>query len=493
MEEREEKERRERDKKHREDHDRKERERAEDRERRAREKDRDDRERKDREQREREREKRAEHEKERLSRINENNHTSSLSRRDASRSPLRTSTEPPKIPPQTTHPISVSCHPTPPPPNSTITTAAVAPVPTVSHSTQSHALPPPPSSHGPTITPSAAPNGPGPPHSTPQFAVTTSTITSVTNSNTTHISTTNTSNTTSVTTSTTAAISVKSSSNTQQPHVSSKLEHRPDSRPASRPGSGPSSRPNSRPSSRPADHRSKSDARDDIMIVGSKEAAPRPQPPSHPAHSMPGMVMHHPSGALMPPHTMSSVSSLERARLMGAGYPQGPAMWNDPFRGAMDPYRQAANNEALAAARYELLAREHMRDPLRDSLDRAREEHLLRSNPLGSLILSERYREHQAREMFERERQLAAAAAGFYPSTSSSLLPPHPSQHLLGPQLKSSPLVHPGHPGHPGLHPHSHPGLSGLHPGHHPGHPMPPGLPPPLISSRPPDKKDEPR
>lgn len=366
-------------------------------------------------------------------------------------------------------------HTTLPPPQS-------MPASSLSNSVPHSITIPTPPSAPPLIPP---PSAPGATHSTSRSTPTTTTSTSV--NSTAAVTSTSTSS---------AAVSTASSrplTNSQTSHSSNKHDQKPDSRPASRPSSGPTSRPNSRPSSRPADHRSKNDAKDDIMIVGSKEATHRPPPsaqPSHIPHSMPGMVMHHPAGALMPPHTMASANSLERARLMNSAYAQGPAMWNDPFRGAMDPYRQmAANNEALAAARYELLAREHMRDPLRDSLDRAREEHLLRSNPLGSLILSERYREHQAREMFERERQLAAAAAGFYPSTSSSLLPPHP-QHLLGHQLKSSPL---GHPGHHGLHPHSHPGFSGLHPGHHPGLPLAPGLPPPLISSRPADKKDEPR
>ena len=301
-----------------------------------------------------------------------------------------------------------------------------------------------------------------------------------------------------------------------------KTEIRTDSKSDSR----PSSRPGSRPGSRPTDSRIKTE-KDDVVIVGSKEAPPRhsahmQMPPTHPAVSI-GMGMS--SGQLLPPHSLPvTVSSgLDRARYLSSGnYQHGMhphvSPWSDPYR---DPFRAAAVHDPLSsisavrahehAMRESLMAREVLRDPLRSSLDRAREEQFLRGNPLGSLILGERYREHQAREMLERERERqyvgAAAAAsmtpGLYPPSSSMLPPPapHMGSSLVPPGLKGNSPLAPHHAqlgGPPGL----HQGITGLHPGAVPGHPsLGPGLPPPLIPSmrgspsqlRPTDKKDGPR
>lgn len=284
-----------------------------------------------------------------------------------------------------------------------------------------------------------------------------------------------------------------------------KTESRPDSQPGSRPGS------------RTLDPRVKMESKDEIMIVGGKEA-PRhlhglPPPNVLPPHSV--------SAGLLPPHslalsmaTTSANSALDRARLLGgsAAYPGAApphiGAWADPFR---DPYHSA--QEQNFARAHDIAAREALSLRERMSLA-AREEQMLHSNPLSSLILNERYREQQqqqqqhavARDFYERS-QLAAAGVvptGLYPSSSALL--PHHSQ--LAPSLLKggSPLGPGPPPGPPGLHP---PGLGSMHgPGHPapPGHPQPPplgpGLPPPLIPSmrgsspahpRLPDKKDDPR
>lgn len=289
------------------------------------------------------------------------------------------------------------------------------------------------------------------------------------------------------------------------PSSSMKTEGRPDSQPGSRPGS------------RTHDPRIKLEGgKDDVMIVGGKEA------PRHLTHGVPQSVLPPPvSVGMLPPHslavtmaTTSANSVLDhRARLLGPSYhgsgPSHLAGWPDPFR---DPYRSAQEQMASARA-HDLAARDALiRDSLRDprmSLAAAREEQMLHTNPLSSLILSERYREqhHQqqqaaaARELFERTH-LAGVPGGLYPPTSA-LLPPHPSvSHMASSLLKGGPPLGPGPPG---MHP---PGLGSMHGSHPgaPGHPQPPplgpGLPPPLIPSmrgsspahpRPPDKKDDPR
>lgn len=517
-EEREERERRDRDKKHREEKERRDREREE-KERKAREKEREEKERREREEKEREREKRAEHEKERVSRVSEA-HVPPIAaqKRETSRSPLRFQEASQPVPNNQPKPPLPHATPTVQVPNTTqpsiipsvvattsvittstaATTATTAATVPFSPAAQISSTPVAVSStSSPIITSGSVPSLPisSAGASAPTQPVTSSSssiISNPINTNVTHAHSVATtmaphSSSAALTTATTTQ-STRPTSSTQSVSLTNKQDHRPDSRPASRPSSGPSSRPNSRPSSRPDSSRNKND-KDDIMIVGSKEATPRAPPPGIPSsHALGGMPLHHPPGSLMPPHTLTTTaSSLDRARLMAGGYP--PSIWNDPFRRGLDPYRSAASEDAITAARYELLAREM--NPL--SIDRAREEHLLRSNPLGSLILRERYNEHHAREVFERERHYAAAVAGaasFYPPTSSNLMPPHPS-HLLGPQLKSSPI---GHPGHHALHP--HPALGSLHPSvshhpAHPAHPMGPGMPPPLISTRLPDKKDD--
>nr|XP_027233010.1 autism susceptibility gene 2 protein homolog [Penaeus vannamei] len=292
------------------------------------------------------------------------------------------------------------------------------------------------------------------------------------------------------------------------PSSSMKADGRPDSRPGSRPGS------------RTLDPRVKLESKDEVMIVGGKEAPPRQIPHGVPPPSvLPPPV----SVGLLPPHsiamsmaTTSANSALDRARLLGtSGYGSGgPHLgpWADPFR---DPYRSA---QEISVARVHDLGL--LRDPLRERMNfaaAAREEQMLHSNPLSSLILSERYREQQqqqqqaavARDLFERSHLAAGVPPGsMYPPTSA-LLPPHPSvSHMAPSLLKGGSPLGPGPPGGPhGLHP---PGLGSLHgpghPGAPPGHPQPPplapGLPPPLIPSmrgsspahpRPPDKKDDPR
>ena len=281
--------------------------------------------------------------------------------------------------------------------------------------------------------------------------------------------------------------------------------------------SRPSSRPGSRPGSRPTDTRVKTEMKDDVVIVGSKEAPPRHHPhmqlpPTHP--SVGPSSSHH----LLPPHSLAvTVSSpLDRARYLGVsggGYPPGAhpqaSHWSDPLM--RDPYRTAVAQESLArhheqVMRESMLHREAaMADPLR-SLDRSREDALLRSNPLGPLILTERYREQQTRDiMIERERAAAVAglSGGLYPPHSSMLPPhgPHLGASLLPPGIKSGPpMPHHTQPGGPaGFHPQS---IGAMHPGPPGHHSLVPGLPPPLISSmrgspssllRPPDKKDGPR
>ena len=266
--------------------------------------------------------------------------------------------------------------------------------------------------------------------------------------------------------------------------------------------------------------RVKLETKDDVMIVGSKEGTPRHHVGAHfPPPSSVGLSHFLPHS--LPPHSLASpsiagttTSPLDRSRILaGPAYPpqpHGPPLgpWPDPFR---DPYRAAAAAGAIhdTLRAHDLAARDSLlvgRDPLREqlSIERAREDHFLRANPLGSLILNERYREQQARELIDRERQLAAAAAlppGLYPPSSLLGGPSSPASRMALSMKPGAPLP----PSHHALHGlHAPPGLGSLHPGVTSAHLGAPGLPPPLVPPslrgtapsampRPPDKKEAPR